>query len=403
MDYRFREEVLAARKAAMGEMVSLAKENLREEDKLINFASGHPSTEALQDQMIRKYISLAMEESDKELFQYGPHAGYMPLRKTLIQFRNQKGEFVKHSDDLLITYGSTEAVFLAACALLAPGDKVIVETPSYANAINAFRLLGGVVRGVSLEDDGVNLEELEQAMRQGAKLYYTIPNFGNPSGITMSGEKRRAVYELAARYRVLILEDDTYGELRYRKERIAGIKELDEQGLVIYAGSLSKLTAPAVRIGYMAADKRFINRILPLKAVGTNGVTTIIQYALWKMFEENDMYTCFEKICSLYREKLLQAERHMDRHFPDSVKHSSPDGGMYIWVTMPEGTDIRELCRESAVRLHIPITPGNDFCVWEPEKCTGMRFNFVKESMDDTAYGIEKVGRLMERYVKAIC
>ena len=127
MDYRFREEVLAARKAAMGEMVSLAKENLREEDKLINFASGHPSTEALQDQMIRKYISLAMEESDKELFQYGPHAGYMPLRKTLIQFRNQKGEFVKHSDDLLITYGSTEAVFLAACALLAPGDK---QTPS---------------------------------------------------------------------------------------------------------------------------------------------------------------------------------------------------------------------------------------------------------------------------------
>ncbi len=396
MDYQFRREVRNAKKAAMGEMFNLAKQHLRDGDKLINFASGHPSTEVFQDKMIKKYMNLAMEEADKELFQYGAHAGYMPLRQSFKEFANAKGTTVKAEDDLIITYGSVEAIFLTVSALVGRGNKVIVEIPSYVNAIKSFQIQGAEVLGVSMEEDGVNLDELEFAMKKGAKLFYTVPNFGNPSGITMSLEKRRAVYELAVKYQVLVLEDDPYGDLRYRNERLPHIKEFDTQGAVAYISSMSKLIAPAMRVGFLVADKEFIKRIIPIKAVSTNGVTSIIQYALWKMFEENDMNAQIQKICDVYAKKLFLMEECMDKYFPKCVIHSQPDGGMYVWVTLPEGSDVQKFCEESAIRLHIPITPGNGFCVIEPEKCTSMRFNFVKEGMEDIRYGIEAVGTLMK-------
>lgn len=303
---------------------------------------------------------------------------------------------VKTEDDLIITYGSVEAIFLTASALVGRGDKVIVEIPSYVNAIKSFQIQGAEVLGVSMEEDGVNLDELELAMKKGVKLFYTVPNFGNPSGITMSLEKRRAVYELAVKYQVLVLEDDPYGDLRYRNERLPHIKEFDTQGAVAYISSMSKLIAPAMRVGFLVADKEFIKRTIPIKAVSTNGVTSIIQYALWRMFEENDMYAQIQKICDVYAKKLFLMEECMDKYFPKCVRHSHPDGGMYIWVTLPEEADVQKFCEESAIRLHIPITPGNGFCVIEPEKCTSMRFNFVKESVEDIRYGIEKVGTLMK-------
>jgi len=398
MNYQFRSEVQNAKKAAMGEIFNLAKENLKEGDRLINFASGHPSTDVFQDDLLKKYLDLAMESGAKDILQYGAHAGYMPLRNSFRQFANERGMTVKKEDDLIITYGSTEAIFLTAYAFLSKGDKVIVEVPSYVNAIKSFQIQGAEVIGVGMEEDGVNLEELELAMKRGAKLFYTIPNFGNPSGITMSMEKRRAVCELAVKYNVPILEDNTYGDLRYRKERIPHIKELDTEGVVIYISSMSKCIAPAVRVGFMVANQKLIDRIIQIKAVSTNGVTSIIQYTLWRMFEENDMYAQIQKICDVYAKKLFLMEECMDKYFPKIVKRSSPDGGMYIWVTLPEGSDIETFCRESAIQLHISITPGNGFCVVEPEKCTSMRFNFVKENMEDIEYGIKAVGNFMEQY-----
>lgn len=400
MEYQFRNEVRDAKKAAMGEMFNLAKQNLKPGEKIINFASGHPSTEVFEDSLIKKYLTQTMVEADKELFQYGAHAGYMPLRKTLKKFINEKGDTVKETDDLIITYGAVEAIYLSCSALIKPGDKIIVEVPSYVNAIKSFQIQGAEIIGVHLDNDGVDLNELELAMKKGAKLFYTVPNFGNPSGITMSLVKRKAVYKLAVKYQVVIIEDDAYGELRYRNERILHIKEFDKEGAVIYIGSMSKLIAPAMRVGFMVANKDFIQRVIPIKAVSTNGVTNIIQHALWKIFEENDMYEWIRKICDVYAQKLFLMEKSMGMYFPEKVNFSSPDGGMYIWVTLPFGTDIMEICKRSALQLHIPITPGNGFCVIKPETCTSMRFNFVKEGIEDIEYGIKKVGQLMEQYVK---
>lgn len=172
MNYQFRKEVIDIKKAAMGRMFQLAKENLDDRGKIINFASGHPSTEMFQDKLIRKYINMAVEKSDENCFKYDIQ-GYKPLIQVLKEFVNQKGTTIKMEDDLIITYGSTEAVYLAASALVGYGDKVIVEVPSYVNAIKSFQLLGGEVIGVHMEDDGVNVDELEKLMNAGGYLYFT--------------------------------------------------------------------------------------------------------------------------------------------------------------------------------------------------------------------------------------
>lgn len=173
MNYQFRNEVADMKKAAMGEMFQMAKENLDDKGKLINFASGHPATEVFQDRLIRKYINMAVEKSDEAHFEYDIQ-GYEPLIHVLKGFVNQKGNTIKTEDDLLITYGSTEAVYLAASALVGYGDKVVVEVPSYVNTIKSFQLLGGEIIGVHMEEDGVNIEELENIMNAGGGYHCFI-------------------------------------------------------------------------------------------------------------------------------------------------------------------------------------------------------------------------------------
>lgn len=197
----------------------------------------------------------------------------------------------------------------------------------------------------------------------------------------------------------MLLEDNAYGELRYKGDRLPSIKDLDEEGIVIYISTLSKYVAPAMRIGYMIADANFINRSAIIKGVTTNGVTNILQYAAWKMFEELDMDAEIDRIAKVYASKLFVMENAMNEMFPDEVRKSSPDGGMYMWVTLPKYIDVEEFCKRSATELYIPITPGNGFCVNEPQKCTSMRFNFVKESPQDIVGGIEKVASLIKQYM----
>ena len=399
MKYPFREEVAHAEKAAMGRMYHLAADNRKPGDKLINFASGHPSMDVLPYDMIRTYVNRALADGGRDLLQYGAHAGLLSLRQALRSFVNAKGDTVKTEDDLIVTYGSTEAFSLIANALLSRGDRVIEEIPSYVNAIKCFQILGADVIGVPIEDDGVDIDALEVAFRAGAKIFYTIPNFSNPTGITMSLAKRKAVAALANRYHVLVIEDNVYGDLRYRGTRLPNIKEFDTDGYVAYIGSVSKILAPALRIGFLAADRELIDRVIPIKAVTTNGVDPILQRAVALMFEEEDIYAEIDKIIAVYREKMMTMLAAMDRAFPTGVTHSNPDGGMYIWVTMPEGMDVEAFCEASATRLCIPLTPGHGFFVMHPERCTSMRLNFAKESLADIAEGIERVGALMKEFI----
>ena len=399
MQYQFREPVKVAHKAAMGRLYNLAKKSAGEETHIINFASGHPDSEIIRADLLQKYIMEAVSENQNDFYQYGSHIGFAPLRDILKDYENHHGKRVRSRDEVMITYGSTEGISLVSMAMVNPGDRVLVEEPSYVNAIKSFRMYGATVVGIPLQNDGVDLDILENEMRKGAKFFYTIPNFSNTTGITTSLEKRKKIYELATKYDVLILEDNAYGELRYKGDRIPSIKDLDEQGIVVYISTMSKYVAPAVRIGYMIADKKFVDRCIPIKAVTSNGVSNIMQYAIWRMFDELDMDQEIARISKVYSNKLKTMENSMDVLLPDEVTRTSPDGGMYIWVTLPRDMNVNEFCERSAKELYIPITPGTEFCVNEPQKCTSMRFNFVKENKNNIALGIEKVAALMKCYV----
>lgn len=399
MEYHFRDEVINIKKAPMGEIFSLAKEHAKESDKIINFASGYPNTDVLPYGLLESYVTKALEEGGSDILQYGPYLGYLPLREQLKKFANAKGNVCSEEDNIIITYGSAEGIFLAINVLVNKMDKVIIENPSYVNAIKLFELSSANIHTVKQDSDGVNLEELENAMSSGAKVYYTIPNFCNPSGVTMSEEKRKAVYDMAVRHNVIIIEDDAYGELIYRGNRKKSIKEFDNDGKVIYLSTMSKILAPALRIGYVIANKEIINKMAIIKGVSTNGVSSILQYALSKMLEQEDINLTIEAVKKSNAEKMIKMEKCMDKYFPKEVSHSTPDGGMYIWVTMPKYVDVDAFCRECAASLHIPITPGSGFCTKDADKCTSMRFNFVKESLEDIEYGIKRVGELMRKFI----
>lgn len=379
-------------------IVSMAKDNVQSGEKVIVFAGGSPATEALRDDLVRKYSNEVLEEMGKTVLQYGPHPGYDVPRAEILKFINKKEQLTSEDDDIVITYGANEIMYYVASLLVNPGDKIIVEDPTFVNCLNQYKMLGAQLVGVPVEDDGVDIAKLEEAMKQGAKFFYTIPNFGNPSGITMSLEKRKAVYELALKYNVLILEDNPYGYLRYRGEHIPSIKTMDKEGIVLYAGTFSKIISPGLRVGYFIGNKEFAKKFIAIKSNASSGNEGINQHTVAKILQNVDMEAHIASLQQIYKKKGELMYRKMKECFHPSIKIVQPDGGLFIWVTMPKGVKAMEFCEEAAKKLHIAIVPGNEFCTIDPENCSSMRFSYSQASEEDIITGIELVGKQTYRY-----
>lgn len=381
----------------IGEM---AKQNLKPEDRFISFSGGMPAPAALPVEMVQKYSKEVLEEEGVPILQYGPHSGYEPLKAEIRKFINKKELIAKDDDEILITYGSSEGLYLMANAFINPGDTVIVEDPTYLNALNVFDMHGAKIIGVPVEDDGVDIVALEEVMKKGAKFFYTIPTFGNPTGITMSREKRKAVYELAPKYQIPVLEDNPYGYLRFSGEGIETIKSYDTQGAVVYAGTMSKIISPGMRLGFLCMNKELYQKMLALKGNGTGANVNWSQYTIAKILQNVDIDVHIERVARLYAEKAKLMLDKMEECFHPLVKFTKPEGGMFIWVTLPTGIKSLPFCEEAAKELHISIVPGSGFCVNNPDECTSMRFNFTLSSEEEIIYGIEKIGELTYKYCK---
>lgn len=396
MEYRFREEIVNAKKAAMGKMYNLAKQNLQPDQKIINFASGYPAEETFPRKKLNELFSrIISDRYDVQLLQYSPHKGYEPLIQNIKKFLNYNRKLVRDEEDIIITYGSTEGIFLSSFAFLSRGDRIIVEDPTYVNAIKIFQILGAEIVGVPMENDGLNLDIFETEIKKGAKLVYLIPNFNNPSGITTSLEKRKEILRLAYKYNVPIIEDDPYGYLRYRGVSVANIKELDDYGNVIYIGTMSKTIAPAMRIGYIVARKKVIDKLTVLKAFHSNGVSYILQQVTAQLLEDDYVQKHIMSICKIYEEKLLQFEKNIVTYLPETIKYLKPDGGIFAWITFPENINMYEMCRKSAIELHVAMTPGSGFCVSNSDRCNSVRINFVKESLANIEKGIIEIASIL--------
>ena len=390
MEYTFSDRVQSLKPSAIREIFKYAAD-----PTVVSLSAGNPSPEAFPDKEIAEISSKLMAETPIAALQYSITEGYAPLREFLTDYMKTKHNTGSDNDDILITSGAQQIMDLASKAILNEGDVVICENPSFIGSLNTFRSYNARLAGVTVENDGMNIEELEQTLKNEprAKFIYTIPNFQNPSGVTMSLEKRKAVYELAKKYGVLIIEDNPYGDLRFRGEFLPNIKSFDTDGIVIYAGSFSKVISPGMRVGYTIAPKPVVQKMVVCKQgqdVHTNIWSQIVCY---RFITEYDFDAHLAKLRAIYKETAEYAMRLLDEHLAPNITYHPIDGGLFIWCDMPKHVDTAQFCM-NAVQNKVCVVPGTAFMANPSDETHSFRINFSTPTDEQLKKGIEILGEM---------
>lgn len=397
MEYSFSDRVQALKPSAIREIFKYAAD-----PEVVSLSAGNPSPEAFPIEEIKEISSRLLEENPIGVLQYSVTEGYPQLRETLKEYMKSHHNIGRDFDDILITTGAQQIMDLATKSLVNEGDVVITEAPSFIGSLNTFRSYNAKLVGVKIDDDGMNMEELEKALQthKNARFIYTIPNFQNPSGITMSLEKRKKMYELATKYNVLILEDNPYGDLRYSGEYIPCIKSFDDDGIVLYAGSMSKVISPGIRVAYVIAPKPIFQKMVVCKQ--GNDVHTNI----WSQMVCNELMTKYdfdahlEKLRNLYRKKAQFMMDLMDKYLvPMGITYAKITGGLFTMCTLPDYVDMQEFCKD-AIKNKVCVVPGNAFLTDESEECHTFRVNFSTPTDEQLEKGIKLLAKTAEKYIK---
>lgn len=356
---------------------------------IIAFAAGNPAPESFPAAQIRRFASEILEEELNTALQYSITEGYPALREAVSDRLREKFSVGSPEDTLLITSGGQQGLELACKVMCDQGDTVLCENPSFIGALNAFRSLGANLVGLEMTDgDGIDPDALERALRENprAKLLYLIPTFHNPAGTTMSLERRRAVYAVARRYGVMILEDNPYGELRFAGEEIPTIKSMDTDGIVIYCGSFSKILSAGMRVGFVCAPAPVAQKMVVAKQV-EDVHTNIFAQMLCNRFLREDPDAHIASVRQLYRRKSGVMLSEMDRLFPESIRYTRPEGGLFLWCTLPQGVDMNAYV-QACLRKKVAVVPGTAFNCDPAAPSQSFRLNYSTPSDEQIAAGI---------------
>ena len=300
------------------------------------------------------------------------------------------------NNELIVVSGSQQGADLTTKALINEGDGIVCEEPSFIGCLNTFRTYKAKLYGVKVNDDGMDMAELEKTLAENKniKMIYTIPTFQNPSGVTASLEVRKKMLELAVKYNVIILEDNPYGELRFTGDDVPTIKSMDTTGHVIYGGSFSKIFSPGLRLAYLVFDKGIMEKIVVGKQATDVHTNVFSQMLASHYLENNDLDAQIEKIRQLYKHRGEWMLECMDKYFPKSAKWTRPEGGIFIWVELPEGIDTQKLLYES-IEKKVAFVPGVAFMtdINKPTSC--LRLNFSTMPDDKIEQGIKTLGELL--------
>lgn len=395
MNYTFSDRISSLKPSAIREILKATSD-----PSVIPFAAGNPDAAAFPIDEVREISKRIFDEMPVLALQYGITEGYTPLRQRIKEYMKQTKNIGRDFDDIIITSGATQIMDLTTKVFCNFGDTVICETPSFIGSLNCFRSYGCKLKGVPVEADGINVEILEEKLKtsENVKFIYTIPNFQNPSGATMSLEKRKRVYELAKKYGVLILEDNPYGDLRVAGEDVPNIKSFDEDGIVIYAGSFSKVLAPGIRAGYVIAPAEIISKMTVGKQAADTHSTMFTQILVDEWMKSTDLNEHINKIRQIYRRKLNLMCDLIDEYWGGFVKYVRPEGGLFVWCELPESVNMLEFAAK-CVENKVAVVPGNAFMV-EPEETTNcIRLNFSTPSDEKIAEGMEILKKVKELYV----
>ncbi|WIF95841.1 PLP-dependent aminotransferase family protein [Caminicella sporogenes] len=380
-------------KIRASEIRELLKLTVRPE--VISFAGGLPAPELFPIEEMKKVSQKVLEENGEQALQYSPTEGFPPLREKIAKRMEQAG--VKTTaENILITNGSQQGLDFSGKIFLNPGDVVIVESPSYLGAINAFKAYECKFLEIPTDDDGMIMEELEKALEttENVKMIYVIPDFQNPSGRTWSFERRKKLVEIANKFNLPIIEDNPYGELRFEGEKIPSIKSFDTEGRVIYLGTFSKTFCPGLRIGWVCAEEEVLNKYILVKQGADLQSNSMSQRELDAFLEVYDLDKHIEKIKKLYKNRRDLMLKTMKEHFPPEVKYTHPEGGLFTWAELPEHINTRELMKK-ALERNVAFVPGGSFFPNGGHENT-MRINYSNMSEDKIVEGIKILAEVIK-------
>ena len=368
---------------------------MTERPDVISFAGGLPAPELFPVDHIRAAAERVLGECGAKAFQYGVSEGIAPLREQIAaeMFRRSVACV---ADDILITTGSQQALDLLGKVFIDPGDVILTETPTYMAAIQAFQCFQADFQPVATDEQGVIPEAVEELAARGkVRFLYVIPNFQNPTGRTLSLERRKQLAEIAARRNLLIIEDDPYGRLRYRGEHLPPIKSFDETGRVIYLSTFSKTVAPGFRTGWIVVSGPMRDKLVIAKQAADLHTSSFDQLVLDRYLRDFDNRQHVERVCAAYGERHAVMDEALQRHMPEGFSWTRPEGGMFLWVTGPGTLDTNSVLAE-AIDNGVAFVPGADFF-----PCGGgnnnMRLNFSNADAASIRGGIARLAAICVR------
>jgi 2-aminoadipate transaminase len=391
MEYKFSDKVSGLKASAIREILKFTSV-----PGVISFAAGNPAPEAFPTEKIAEISAELLRDDPILAMQYSITEGYTPLRDYLKGLMKSRNCYNPDMDELIITSGAQQGNELSCKVLLNEGDTLLCESPSFIGSLNAFKSYSVNLVGVDMDEDGINLEKLENALKteKNVRMLYLIPNFQNPTGRTMSLAKRKAVYELARKYDFIILEDNPYGDLRFAGEDIPSIKSMDTDGRVIYTGTFSKILSPGFRVGYVSAPAEIIQKIVVCKQVSDVHSNIWAQVVCHRFMTSVDLDEHFAGLRRIYREKCGLMCSMIDSGFSKKITYTKPEGGLFIWCTLPEDCDMPTFCKKAVQDFKIAVVPGNAFCIHESDKTSSFRLNFSTPTNQQIVDGMEILGKM---------
>ena len=368
---------------------------------IISFGGGAPAKEALPIDIVREITNevIRIDKRGVEALQYGPVMGLADLREVIVKdLLTPKGVEAK-ADNVLITSGGLETMNLLCQLYIDPGDVILVESPSFVHCVEIFEMFQARCIAVDMDDNGMVVEDLEEKIKKyNPKMVYVIPTFQNPTGRTLSQERRQEIAEMGSRYDVIILEDDPYRDIRYSGSDLLPIKAFDKTGHTVLANSFSKIFSPGSRLGYVLANDEITAKLFDAKTA-TNSHTSMLPQVICAEFFKRGYYPAHHRmICDLYRERRDIMIECIDKYFPSGTKRTFPDGGLFTWAELPGGINTTGLLAESIANPDVKVAyvAGEGFFTeggGRGNNC--MRVSFGGVTPEKIRTGIERLGKLI--------
>ncbi|OPJ56567.1 PLP-dependent aminotransferase family protein [Clostridium oryzae] len=392
MSIKFADRMNKVQKSFIREILKVT-----ENHEVISFAGGLPNPVSFPVEEIKKAAQKVLDENGSDVLQYSTTEGYLPLRQYIADRYYKRFGLKVNADEILITNGSQQGLDLIGKVLLNKEDDILLERPGYLGAIQAFSIFEPTFHSVTLKDDGVDTELLEKTLEKyKPKLFYTVPNFQNPSGITYSEENRKALASILNKYDTVLIEDDPYGELRFIGEDVPPVRTyLHDNSIML--GSFSKIVSPAMRLGWICAKVEIMDKLITAKQAADLHSNYFSQRVVYQYLTDNDIEDHIKKIRELYKKQRNCMVNAIEKYFPSEIKSTKPEGGMFLWVTLPEGISSLDLF-DVAAKQNVAFVPGDPFYTGDKGINT-FRLNYTNSSEEMIEEGIKRLAESIKQII----